>query len=197
MWKSLILLLTYPRHCDRTAPLQLKIAHNQSAGRRISVLLKCINVKCSEQIDGWQDSKRIDTDPLFDMTGWPILISCAFVLWAIQCWSHWKRYLPVEQGLWRTAQRKWPRYTKLNRTSVYIQKSILLLILFVVLQHYIYKALMLALCMNYCCLSIYSSLQQPLLGQLPLNVIRVWMLPYHICDLRHTLQHKHSSVEVQ
>lgn len=50
--KCLILPLTYPRHCNGTSPAQLKIAHNQSTGRHISVLLKCINVKCRGQING-------------------------------------------------------------------------------------------------------------------------------------------------
>lgn len=66
--KSLILPLTHPRQCNGTSPPQLEIAHNQSTGRHISVLLKRINVKCRGQINGWQDSKSIDMDLLFDIT---------------------------------------------------------------------------------------------------------------------------------
>lgn len=44
--KCLILPLTHARHCNGTSPPQLKIAHNQSTGRHISVLLKRINVQC-------------------------------------------------------------------------------------------------------------------------------------------------------
>lgn len=180
-------------------PLQLKIAPNQSAGRRISVLLKCINVKCSEQIDGWQDSKSIDIDPLFDITSWPILISCAFVLWAIQCWSHWKKkYLPLEQGLWRTAQMTWPRYTKSQQDArLYSKIHSASDLLCCFMAPYLQGFSCLHFRVKYCCLSIYSSLQQPLVVQLPLNFTRVWMLPYRVCDPRHTLQHKQSSVEVQ
>lgn len=56
------------QHCNGTGPLQLKIAHNQSTGRHISVLLKRINVQCSGRINGWQDSKSIDMDMLFGIT---------------------------------------------------------------------------------------------------------------------------------
>ena len=107
--KCLILPLTRPRHCNGTSPPQLKIAHNQSTGRHISVLLKRINVQCREQIDGWQDSKSINMDVRFGITSArhrPILISCAFVQWAAQHSACWKKYLPVEQGLWRTTQIK-------------------------------------------------------------------------------------------
>lgn len=85
--KCLILPLTHLRHCNGTSPPQLKIAHNQSTGRHISVLLKRINVQCRGQINGWQDSKSIDMDMLFGITSArhrPILISCAFVQWAAQ-----------------------------------------------------------------------------------------------------------------
>lgn len=50
--KCLILPLTHPRQCNGTSPLQLKIDHNQSTGRHISVLLKRINVQCRGQING-------------------------------------------------------------------------------------------------------------------------------------------------
>lgn len=78
--KTLILPLTHPRHSNGTSPLWLEIAHNQSTGRHISVLLKRINVKCWGQINGWQDSRSIDMDLVFDITSArhrPMLISCA------------------------------------------------------------------------------------------------------------------------
>lgn len=91
--KSLILPLTHPRQCNGTSLPQLEIAHNQSTGRHISVLLKHINVKCSRKINGWQDSQSINTDRLFDITSArhrPILISCAFVRWVHQRKACWK-----------------------------------------------------------------------------------------------------------
>lgn len=155
----------------------------------------------ASKIDGWQDSKSIDMDPLFDITSWPKLISCAFVLWAIQCWSHWKKKKKKICHLNKVCegQRGWnDRATlNLNRTRVYIQKirsASDLLCCF--MAPYLQGFSCLHFRVKYCCLSIYSSLQQPLVGQLPLNFTRVWMLPYRVCDPRHTLQHKHSPVEV-
>lgn len=96
------------------ALLRLKIAHNQSTGRRISVLLKRINVQRRGRINGWQDSKGINMDMLFGITTTPhrpVLISCAFVQRAVQRLVYWKKYLPVEKkkkkGLWRTTELKW------------------------------------------------------------------------------------------
>lgn len=80
----LILPLTHPRHCNGTGLLRLKIAHNQSTGRHISVLLKRINEQCRGRINGWQDSESIDTDMLFGITSSchrPVLVSCASVRW--------------------------------------------------------------------------------------------------------------------
>lgn len=132
MWKSLILLSTYPRHCDRTNPLQLKIAHNQSAGRRISVLLKCINVKGSEPIDGWQDSKSIDIGPAL----WHNKLTHTYFL--CLCPLSHPVLVSLEKNICQLSkacegQMKWPRSTELGGTSVCAQKHILLLILFVVL----------------------------------------------------------------
>lgn len=103
-----------------------------------------------------------------------------------------------DQGLWRTARMKWPRYTKSQqdaRLCSKIHSASDLLCCF--MAPYLQGFSCLHFRVKYCCLSIYSSLQQPLVGQLPLNFTRVWMLPYRICDPRHTLQHKQSSVEVQ
>lgn len=101
----LILPLTHPRYCDGTGPPQLKIAHNQSTGRHISVLLKHINERCRGWIDGWQDSESIDMDMLFGITSSrrrPVLISCASVRLEQPalgpCWKKYLQWSKVYEG---------------------------------------------------------------------------------------------------
>lgn len=103
----LILPLTHPWPCNGTGRLQLEIAHNQSAGRHISMLLKRINVQCRGWIDGWQDSESIDIDMLFGITSSrhrPVLyFLCLCPMGRPALGLLEKKYLQwVEQGLWRT-----------------------------------------------------------------------------------------------
>lgn len=117
----------------------------------------------------------------------PVLVSLEKYIYIFATWTRFAK------DRWNDRGRQ-----NLNRTRLYIRKipsASDLLCCF--MAPYLQGFPCLHFRVKYCCLSIYSSLQQPLVGQLPLNFTRVWMLPYRICDPRHTLQHKQSSVEVQ